>query len=100
MGMTATAIYSVKLITEKSAPRHRNKKIAEVRRQYDSTYTHQNGLLTAYKRTQQARKEAGTPAPPSWLLMNCKLCCHARGPQALLRRPKKPYTRFASVRFL
>ena len=64
MGMTATAIYSVKLITEKSAPKHKNKKIAEVRRQYDSTYTHQNGLLTAYKRTQQARTGGRHPGAP------------------------------------
>ena len=32
-GMAATAIYSVKLITEKSAPKHRNKRMAEVRDQ-------------------------------------------------------------------
>ena len=31
MGMAATEIYSVKLITEKSAPKHRNKRMAEVR---------------------------------------------------------------------
>jgi hypothetical protein len=29
--MAATAIYPVKLIAEKSAPKHRNKRMAEVR---------------------------------------------------------------------
>ena len=33
MDMAATAMYSVKLIIEKSAPKHRNKRMAEVRGQ-------------------------------------------------------------------
>jgi len=33
MGVAATAMYSVKLIIEKSAPKQRNKRMAEVRGQ-------------------------------------------------------------------
>lgn len=33
MGMAVTAMHSVKLIIEKSAPKHRNKRMAKVRGQ-------------------------------------------------------------------
>jgi len=50
-----------------------------------------------------AKSQGGRPTlrrscPGFWWTV--KLCCHTRGPQALLWHPQKPYTRFASVRFL
>ncbi len=36
----------------------------------------------------------------SWLLLDCETVLLRKRATALLRHPQKPYTRFASIRFL
>jgi len=45
-------------------------------------------------------QEADTPALLPWLLLICETVLSHKRPSALLWHPQKPYTRFASVRFL